>query len=167
MNTACMEKDYFCPWDAREHVLQNLSRLREYGVRMVVGTDNGIGLCPFERYADGLFVLLEAGYTLREIIASATDRASQVCGLSSVTGKLLPGMCADIVAFAGNPLESVEAFLNPRFVMVMGHGQSFFSFPSFADHDHLHSRLVDENTNLLLFLHLRTTRKWLGLFRVC
>lgn len=138
MNTACLEKDYFCPWDAREHVLKNLTRLREHGVRMVVGTDNGIGaytnsslegnlslrsskiigLCPFERYADGLSVLLEAGYTLREIIASATDRASEVCGLSSVTGKLLPGYSADVVAFAGNPLESIEAFFMPRFVMV-------------------------------------------------
>lgn len=77
------------------------------------------GLCRFERYADGLGVLVEAGYTLREVIASATDKASQVCGLASVTGKLFPGMCADIVAFAGNPLESVESFSNPCFVMVM------------------------------------------------
>ncbi|KAJ4464937.1 hypothetical protein J3R30DRAFT_2958364 [Lentinula aciculospora] len=120
MNTACMEKDYFCPWDTREQVLKNLTSLREHGVRMVVGTDDGIVACPFERYADGLSVLVEAGFTLREIIASATDKASEVCGLASVTGKLFPGMSADIAAFAGNPLESVECFLRPRFVMVRG-----------------------------------------------
>ncbi|KAJ3711293.1 hypothetical protein C8R42DRAFT_357447 [Lentinula raphanica] len=120
MNTACIEKDYYCPWDTRENVLKNLSKLREHGIQMIVGTDNGIVGCPFERYADGLSVLVEAGYSLREIIASATDKASAVCGLSSVTGKLLPGMSADIVAFAGNPLEGVGSFLNPRFVMVRG-----------------------------------------------
>ncbi|KAF5371098.1 hypothetical protein D9757_010818 [Collybiopsis confluens] len=137
MNTACVEKDYFLPWDAREHVMKNLSRLRDHGVQMVVGTDNGIGLCPFERYADGLSVLVEAGYSLREIIASATDRASKVCGLSTVTGKLLPGMSADIVAFAGNPLESVEAFFNPRFVMARGRQHKLTPIPPPADNSEM------------------------------
>ncbi|KAF9075400.1 hypothetical protein BDP27DRAFT_1314945 [Rhodocollybia butyracea] len=145
MNTACLEKDYFCPWDAREHVLKNLTRLREHGVRMVVGTDNGIGLCPFERYADGLSVLLEAGYTLREIIASATDRASEVCGLSSVTGKLLPGYSADVVAFAGNPLESIEAFFMPRFVMARGREHKLTPIPPPADN----SAMADFISNTL------------------
>ncbi|KAH7875171.1 hypothetical protein F5879DRAFT_1032987 [Lentinula edodes] len=117
MNTACLEKDYFCPWDTRQHVLENLSRLRQGGTRIIVGTDNGIALCPFERYADGLLVLAEAGFTCREIIAAATDIAAEACGLSNVTGKLLPGMAADIVAFEGNPLHDVDAFSKPRFVM--------------------------------------------------
>ncbi|KAJ3993807.1 hypothetical protein F5050DRAFT_642203 [Lentinula boryana] len=129
MNTACMEKDYYCPWDTRENVLQNLTNLREHGVQIVVGTDNGIVGCPFERYADGLSVLIEAGYTLREVIASATDKASEVCGLSSVTGKLLPGMSADIVAFAGNPLENVESFSKPRFVMARGREHALTPIP--------------------------------------
>lgn len=75
-------------------VLKNLASLRAVGARMIVGTDAGeiagretaeekeenlmdplpgIGLCRFERYADGLLVLQEAGYTAREIIAGATD----------------------------------------------------------------------------------------------
>ncbi|ESK86035.1 amidohydrolase [Moniliophthora roreri MCA 2997] len=120
MNTACLEKDYFCPWDAREHVIGNLSRLRESGVKMIVGTDNGIGLCHFERYADGLSALVDAGYTLREIISSATSIAAEVCGLAHETGKLLPNMAADLAAFAGNPLEDVQAFYKPRFVMARG-----------------------------------------------
>ncbi|KAJ4494047.1 hypothetical protein C8J55DRAFT_174769 [Lentinula edodes] len=120
MNTACLEKDYFCPWDIRQHVLENLTKLRQGGTRIIVGTDNGIALCPFERYADGLLVLSEAGFTCREIIAAATDIAAEACGLSNVTGKLLPGMAADVVAFEGNPLLDVEAFTKPRFVMVRG-----------------------------------------------
>jgi hypothetical protein len=50
---------------------------------MIVGTDAGIPLCHFERYADGLTVLADAGYTRREIIASATDIVDSVTRLVS------------------------------------------------------------------------------------
>ena len=87
---------------------------------MIVGTDAGIPLCHFERYADGLTVLADAGYTNREIIGSATDIAASVCGLGSETGKLHSGMAADLVAFEGNPLEDIHAFSKPIFVMARG-----------------------------------------------
>lgn len=53
-------------------ILFNLSELRKQGARTIIGTDAGIALCHFERYADGLVVMQEAGYSLREIIHSAT-----------------------------------------------------------------------------------------------
>jgi imidazolonepropionase-like amidohydrolase len=120
MNSACTEEDYFCPWDRREAVLQNLRLGREMGVKFIVGTDAGVGFCPFERYADGLQVLGDAGYTNREIIAGATDVAAQVCGLAHVTGKLETGMDADLAAFKGNVLEDLKAFERPVFVMARG-----------------------------------------------
>jgi len=133
MNTACLEKDYFCPWDTRHQVLENLRKLRQAGARIVIGTDNGIALCPFERYADGLSVLIEAGFTCREIIAAGTDIAAEVCGLSKVTGKLLRGMSADVVAFEGNPLCDVEAFSRPRFVMACGRQHTLTPIPPSKD----------------------------------
>ena len=87
---------------------------------MIVGTDSGIPLCHFERYVDGLTVLVDAGYTTREIIASATDVAAAVCGLGDETGKIHPGMAADLAAFEGNPLEQIEDFGSPTFVMARG-----------------------------------------------
>ena len=57
MNTTCVEDPYFYPWDSRHAVVGNLSLLRQSGAKMIVGTDSGIGFCPFERYADGLIVL--------------------------------------------------------------------------------------------------------------
>ena len=120
MNTACVEHNYFCPWDSRQAIVSNLTSLRQTGVKMIVGTDAGIPLCHFERYADGLTVLADAGYTNREIIASATDIAASVCGLSSETGKLHSGMAADLVGFEGNPLEDIHAFSKPVFVMARG-----------------------------------------------
>ncbi len=120
MNTACVEHNYFCPWDKRAAVVDNLASLRKAGIKIIMGTDSGIGLCRFERYADGLTVLADAGYTTRELIAAATDVAAEVCGLASETGKLETGLAADMVAFAGNPLEDLNAFFEPRFVMARG-----------------------------------------------
>jgi len=87
---------------------------------MIVGTDAGIPLCHFERYADGLTVLADARYTPREIIASATVVAAGVCGLDDETGKLHPGLAADLVAFKGNPLKYFQAFGKPASVMTTG-----------------------------------------------
>jgi hypothetical protein len=70
---ACTHSTYFCPWDHREMVLKNLASLREVGARIISGSDAGIALCRFERYADGFFVMADAGFTPREIIKSATD----------------------------------------------------------------------------------------------
>lgn len=115
MNTACVESDYFCPWDRRNVVVSNLLLLRESGVRIIVGTDAGIGFCPFERYADGLTVLADAGYTPREIIAAATTVAAKECNLDTECGKIEPGF-----AFVGNPLEDIKCIAKPCFVMAAG-----------------------------------------------
>ncbi|KAK6072782.1 amidohydrolase [Seiridium cupressi] len=120
MNTACISQCYFCPWDERPAIVDNLEKMREIGIRLVTGTDSGIGLCRFERYADGLTVLADAGYTSREIIAASTEAAAEVCGLERETGRLEGGFAADLAAFAGNPLEDVTAYREPRFVMALG-----------------------------------------------
>ena len=122
MNTACVEHNYFCPWDSRKAIVSNLTQLRDAGVKMIVGTDAGIPLCRFERYYDGLTVLSDAGYTVREIIASATSLAASVCGLEKETGRIAPGLAADLVAFEGDVLgkDGLLAFGKPRFVMARG-----------------------------------------------
>lgn len=120
MNTACTSHSYFCPWDERDAIVENLRKMREAGIWLVAGTDSGIGLCRFERYADGLGVLVDAGFTLKEIAYIATESAARACGLENETGKLAPGLAADLAAFEGNPLANIEAYGKPRFVMALG-----------------------------------------------
>lgn len=120
MNSACMAHDYFCPWDERDAVLNNLRSLYKMGARIIAGTDAGIGLVHFQRLVDGLSVLADAGMTPREIIASATDVAAEACGLGQVTGRLAPGFRADVIAVAGDPTQSYESLGEPRFVMAAG-----------------------------------------------
>lgn len=58
--------------------------------------------------------------TPRQAIASATSVAARVCGLASVTGRLVPGLRADIIAVDGDPTESLASLHHPRFVMAEG-----------------------------------------------
>ncbi|KAJ5113989.1 hypothetical protein N7456_002523 [Penicillium angulare] len=120
MNTACTHDNFFCPWDERQAIINNLSAVREAGIQVAVGTDAGIGHCHFERYADGLSAMADAGFTNQDIIASATERAAKICGLDKVTGKIAVGFAADLAAFGGNPAQDWRAFTDPRFVMARG-----------------------------------------------
>lgn len=113
MNTACLPDPYFCPWDEREKMIANLRAMRAAGVELVAGTDAGIGMVPFERYADGLDVLADAGMSPRDVIAAATHRAAAACGLSSVTGRLATGLAADVLAVPGDPTEDRSVLHRP------------------------------------------------------
>ncbi|MEV0069342.1 amidohydrolase family protein [Amycolatopsis sp. NPDC050768] len=120
MNSACTAAEYFCPWDERDTVLDNLRRLVALGATIVAGTDAGIPLVHFDRYADGLDLLAETGMSPRGVLASATDVAASVCGLSTVTGRLAPGLSADLIAVAGDPTEDLSTLHRPRFVLAAG-----------------------------------------------
>ncbi len=119
-NTACLADPYFCPWDERDALLRNLRAMWEAGVTLVAGTDAGIGLVPFENYADGLDVLADAGMTPREVIAAATHRAAAACGLADVTGRLAVGLAADIVAVPGDPTADLGVLHRPVSVFAAG-----------------------------------------------
>jgi imidazolonepropionase-like amidohydrolase len=120
MNTACLPDPYFCPWDEREALIANLRGMREAGVELVAGTDAGIGLVPFENYADGLDVLADAGMSAREVIAAATHRAARACGLGAVTGQLDTGLAADVVAVPGDPTEDIGVLHQPACTLAAG-----------------------------------------------
>jgi len=122
MNTACLPAPYFCPWDVREHLVANLRAMLDAGVTIVAGTDAGIGLVPFERYADGLDVLAEAGMSARDVLAAATERAAAAIGLSGVTGRIEPGLAADLLAVPGDPVADLSVLHRPSYVVAAGRG---------------------------------------------
>lgn len=133
MNSACLPQDYFCPWDERDHVVDNLRAMHRAGIRIVAGTDAGIGLVPFERYADGLAVLADAGMAPREILAAATSVAAQVCRVSDRTGRLAPGLDADLLAVDGDPTLDHRALARPVFVMARGRRHALRPIPGLGD----------------------------------
>jgi imidazolonepropionase-like amidohydrolase len=59
----------------------------------------------------------KAGMTPLQIIVAATKNASRVCNLEDSIGTLEKGKIADLLIVKGNPLEDIEALLNPRMVI--------------------------------------------------
>lgn len=132
MNSACMRDHYFCPWDEHDAIVSNLARMRRMGIKVIAGTDAGIGLVHFERYADGLEVLSDAGFTNREILAATTSDAASALGLTASTGELCAGKQADILAVAGNPVQSWTALRRPQLVFAAGREHRPRPIPDFG-----------------------------------
>lgn len=88
------------------------------GVKIAFGTDAGV-------YAHGKnwleFVYMhEAGMPVMESIQSATLSASDLLGVSDMTGSIEKGKLADIIAVDGDPIKDVQAMGKVKFVMKDG-----------------------------------------------
>lgn len=59
--------------------------------------------------------------------------AALECGLAGVTGRLQPGFAADLAAFKGNPLEDLNSFFHPAFVMTNGRRHTLTPIAPFGD----------------------------------
>lgn len=69
-------------------------------VPIAMGTDSGVG--PHGRNLEELPLLEECGMTPGQVLVSATAEAARLCGLQDVTGRLAPGLAADLVVLDGD-----------------------------------------------------------------
>jgi imidazolonepropionase-like amidohydrolase len=100
---------------------QQMRQAREHGVRVVSGTDAGIG--PAKVHGNGVWravVDLVTAVPLEEALATATSYAAEVLGLASVTGRLRPGLAADLLVVDGDVRADVAALGRPVTVLVRG-----------------------------------------------
>jgi imidazolonepropionase-like amidohydrolase len=88
------------------------------GVRIAFGTDSGI--YPHGLNARQLAYHVRHGQTALDAIRSATLQAAQLMGWEDRIGRLEPGLYADLVAVAGDPLTDVRLLEYVRFVMKGG-----------------------------------------------
>ncbi|HEX5090604.1 MAG TPA: amidohydrolase family protein [Nocardioides sp.] len=101
--------------------IEQLSRARAQGVRVVSGTDAGIS--PAKAHGGLAFAVLDlvaAGYPVAEALATATSGAATSCGLGSVTGALRPGLAADLLVVDGDVATDPGALRRPVAVLVRG-----------------------------------------------
>ena len=91
---------------------------KRLGVPIVFGTDAGV----FEhgRNAEELQLMVDAGLTPREAVASATTLAAKALDMENEIGRIAVGYSADLIAFAGNPLDDVTVLEKIDWVMVRG-----------------------------------------------
>jgi imidazolonepropionase-like amidohydrolase len=97
---------------------RQVTRAKAMGVTVAFGTDAGV----YEHGTNaGEFALLvKAGMTPREALASATTVAAKTLGMENELGKIAPGYSADIIAVSANPLEDVRTLEKVDWVMVRG-----------------------------------------------
>ena len=88
------------------------------GVKVALGSDAGV--VPHGTNARELEWLVQAGVSEAEAIRIATVNTADHLGLGDETGKLEPGMKADIIAVPGNPLEDITILQEVMFVMKNG-----------------------------------------------
>jgi len=88
-------------------------------LKVVYGTDAVAG--AHGREAEDMVCLVkEVGADPMRVLAEATSVNAESMGLGDRIGSIAPGMQADLVAVAGNPLQDITAVRDVRFVMKGG-----------------------------------------------
>jgi imidazolonepropionase-like amidohydrolase len=104
-----------------EGIVDHVRTLVEGGVRLVAGADSGIypdkrhGVLPWS-----LVELVEAGASPVAALAAGTARAADAIGLGARTGRLRPGLDADLLLVDGDAGSDVAAVTRVRTVVSRG-----------------------------------------------
>jgi imidazolonepropionase-like amidohydrolase len=101
-----------------DHLGDNVRLARRFNVPIAFGTDAGV--FPHGQNAQEFQLLVDAGMTPRETLASATTVAARALGMEREIGRIARGYSADIIAVDGNPLTDVRTLEQVRWVMVRG-----------------------------------------------
>ena len=97
---------------------RQVTRAKAMGVTVAFGTDAGV----FEhgRNASEFALMVKAGMTNTEALASATSVAAKVLGMESEIGKIAVGYSADMIAVGANPIDDIRTLEKVDWVMVRG-----------------------------------------------
>ena len=88
---------------------------------MGVGCDSGIPLVPYgECLHMELELLVEAGMTPLEAVTAATGGNARMLRRAEEFGTVRPGLSADLVAVAGDPLKDIRNTRSIRLVISRG-----------------------------------------------
>jgi imidazolonepropionase-like amidohydrolase len=89
------------------------------GVKIACGTDAGTPFNPHGNTLHEIVRMVEWGMTPLQAMRSATSSAAALLRLDGV-GVVAEGAAADLVLFGSNPLEDIEAVLEPALVLKGG-----------------------------------------------
>ena len=88
-------------------------------VKMVFGTDAMPGALG-RQYEELIYRVQDGGQDPMDAITTITSKAAESMGLGGTIGTIAPGMEADIIATAGNPVADITAVRRTVFVMKGG-----------------------------------------------
>jgi imidazolonepropionase-like amidohydrolase len=95
--------------------------LRAVGVPFIASTDAGIPNVEHHRLPEGLAQFARLA-SLRpvDVLRAATSDCARALGLAELTGRIAPGLCADLLIVDGDPLADLGALLRPVAVFARG-----------------------------------------------
>ena len=98
-----------------------LDGFRAAGVPLIASTDAGIpGVHHHGLWAGLLAMAHYASLSPREVLRSATSESARALGLEGICGALRPGLSADLVVLASDPLKDLGQLAEPLFVVARG-----------------------------------------------
>jgi imidazolonepropionase-like amidohydrolase len=101
----------------KARVGESMRKAFKAGVKVALGTDAGAG--PHGRSGEEMTSYVEHGMSPLEAIRTATLHAAALMKLED-RGRVAPGLLADIVAVAGDPLQDIRVVEDVKFVMKDG-----------------------------------------------
>ena len=103
--------------------LESIRMAREAGVVVAAGTDAGT---PFNQHGANLaeikLLVDYGGFSPMGAIEAGTGVAARVLGLEKELGTVAEGKVADLVMVEGNPLENIDALLDPDSICLVMQG---------------------------------------------
>jgi imidazolonepropionase-like amidohydrolase len=110
--------------DAEAIVKRKIAQLREAGVRLVFGSDEGSAgeLARHATWMDADLWVRVLGMNPMDVIRSMTSDAAEVMGARD-NGSIAAGKYADIIAVGGDPLRHINVLRDPK--LVLKHGRRY------------------------------------------
>jgi imidazolonepropionase-like amidohydrolase len=93
-------------WERRR---ADVGRLHAAGARVIAGSDCGVSNVPHDAVIDEIACLGAAGLSAVQALAAATSSAADALGIGATAGRLAPGLRADVLVIAGDPLLDIGA----------------------------------------------------------
>jgi imidazolonepropionase-like amidohydrolase len=100
--------------------LRSFALAARNGVPIAAGSDAGTPLNPHGSLVPELSLMIRHGMTPMDAIRAATSQAAAALGIERETGRVAPGLAADLVAVEGDPLGDIDALSRVRLVVANG-----------------------------------------------
>jgi imidazolonepropionase-like amidohydrolase len=115
------EREFYNRWKMMlEDNLEQFRQFREAGVEFIAGTDAGWRRTRFDDLPAELYLMTQGGMSALDAINHGTAYTAEFLGIGDKVGKVQPGLTADIIAVAGDPLPDLRRLSDLRLVLQGG-----------------------------------------------